>query len=50
MFICNECLEKKFKNGESIMRSYGKCEICKKQESCNDIPSKYLIEKNNKKK
>ena len=44
MFLCQSCLEKKFKNF-AISFSRGKCEHCEKIERCVDIPSKYLIRK-----
>ena len=41
MFFCNECaIENDWTNG--IMKSSGKCEVCKKHAICWDVPSKYL--------
>ena len=45
MFICDDCLEKRFTNGQSMSRSIGKCEICEETKRCNDIPSKFLKSK-----
>ena len=45
MFICDDCLEKHYNNGESILKSYGRCEICEKTEICSDISSKFLKRK-----
>lgn len=42
MFVCKECLSQD--QWESTMfRSFGKCEICDKNASCADIPSKYVV-------
>lgn len=45
MFICNKCLKKKFKNGESLFKSGGRCEICGESAVCNDIHHSKLIDK-----
>ena len=41
VFYCNRCAESR---GWPItmFRSYGSCEICRKQATCSDMPSKYL--------
>jgi hypothetical protein len=41
MFICKECLEKRFKNN-GIIISYGVCESCGETRECFDIPSSFL--------
>jgi len=42
MFYCNDCAEK---NGypETLSKSFGKCEICGNNASCNDCPTSKLI-------
>jgi hypothetical protein len=46
MFICKECLEENYENEfMPWVPSYGPCEICKKVDTCEDIPSKFLISK-----
>ena len=42
MFYCNPCGIKRDWPTDTLMRSYGPCEICKIQSSCNDVPSKQL--------
>jgi hypothetical protein len=49
MFICNQCLKKKFTNNESMFKSRGSCEICNKVDVCNEIKSSYLVPRNLKK-
>lgn len=44
MFICDECL-KRYENEQSLIRSLGPCELCKKTRPCNDIPSRWLVSK-----
>lgn len=44
MFICNNCLEEKYTNSESFLKSTGKCELCDNIEDCSDIPS-YRLER-----
>lgn len=41
MFYCDKC---RVKNQwpDSFIRSHGRCEMCGKTASCNDVPSKYL--------
>jgi hypothetical protein len=41
MFYCHVCKEK-MEWPDSILVSYGPCEICGAIGECNDIPSKYL--------
>lgn len=48
MFYCEKCRIKK-NWPESISKSYGRCEICKKTEECNDVPSKRLPKPANRK-
>ena len=45
MFICNKCLKKDYKNGQSLFKSLGSCEICSDVTMCNEIKSSYLIPK-----
>lgn len=41
MFYCDKCrIENKYP--ESIMVSYGRCEMCGDTAECNDMPSAYL--------
>lgn len=49
MFICDECLERRFTNEPHIHKSVGPCEVCKQTAPCNDIPSRYLFIKNDQK-
>lgn len=39
MFICDSCLKEAYTNRQSISRSHGQCEICRKVADCNSIPS-----------
>ena len=43
MFICDECRIKKTKNHESLFKSTGRCESCRKETLCNEIKSSALI-------
>ena len=43
MFVCNECLQKRFTNGESMFKSRGRCEICEESKVCNEIQSSRLV-------
>ena len=43
MFICDDCLKEKFINRKSIVKSHGSCEVCKKENDCNDIQSGHFI-------
>jgi len=45
MFYCNDCAKEK-KWPESWFKSFGRCEICKEDKLCNDVPSKDLPEIN----
>lgn len=41
MFYCEECgLARGWPLG--LFSSYGRCEVCGKQRTCSDVPSKYL--------
>lgn len=41
MFFCETCrVEKNWP--DSIAKSHGPCELCRKTADCNDVPSKYL--------
>jgi len=42
MFICDPCLNTRYKNQASIARSEGRCEVCGESAVCNDIPSYQL--------
>lgn len=48
MFYCETCKEKN-KYPESIMVSYGRCEICGETAECYDMPSAYLPKKDSPK-
>lgn len=41
MFYCDECREK-YNYPESFRKDYGKCELCGKISSCNDVSSDIL--------
>lgn len=41
MFICSDCI--KDYDNFSILKSNGKCELCDKESTCHDIPSKFLV-------
>jgi hypothetical protein len=41
MFFCEKCREKN-DWPDSIMKSFGKCEVCGEHASCNDVPSRAL--------
>jgi len=41
MFYCDDC-GKENSWPTTMGKNIGKCEICKKQTACNDLPSKYL--------
>ena len=41
MFYCNDCA-KKYGYPESMVRSYGPCEMCGKTKECNDVPCSAL--------
>lgn len=41
MFYCDKCKEKN-NYPESLVKSYGQCELCGKTEECNDVPSNRL--------
>jgi len=41
MFYCKEC-QKERNWPESMLISFGPCEICNKTGECYDVPSKYL--------
>lgn len=41
MFYCNACAEER-EWPDSMMKSYGSCEVCGKSASCNDRPSSTL--------
>jgi hypothetical protein len=43
MFYCDRCAKRKCWPN-SLFKSYGKCEICRRLASCNDTPSSYLPE------
>lgn len=43
-------MSKKYENDESFIRSFGKCEICGKTTSCNDIYHAHLKLKRKKKR
>lgn len=48
MFICDKCLVREYENrlpSVHTLRSYGRCEICKDNGPCNDIPSSVLVPK-----
>jgi|WetSurMetagenome_2_1015567.scaffolds.fasta_scaffold160858_2 hypothetical protein len=49
MFYCDKC-RKKYNWPESMCKSRGKCEICDKISSCNDVPSSRLPSKKTVKK
>lgn len=42
MFICNDCLNKKYQNGQSLFKSNGQCEDCGEARVCNEIQSSRL--------
>lgn len=44
MFFCEEC-RKARDYPESMVKSYGECELCGKIGSCYDVPSKFLTPK-----
>lgn len=39
MFICEPCVDANDLYNSMIFRSFGPCEICRKQGACFDIPS-----------
>jgi hypothetical protein len=41
MFYCEECRKKKGWP-ESMMRSFGPCEVCRQTRECYDVSSKHL--------
>jgi hypothetical protein len=41
MFFCNKCAEECGWN-ESLVKSFGPCEICGESTVCNDVPSRLL--------
>ena len=46
MFICDKCLVREYENrlpSVHTLRSYGRCEICKDNGPCNDMPSSALV-------
>lgn len=49
MFLCDKCLTEHFKNEPHIYKSVGPCEFCKEEAPCNDIPSRYLVDKDDPK-
>lgn len=42
MFYCDDCGKRRDWPTDSLRRSYGPCEICKKGAACNDVPSSHL--------
>lgn len=42
MFYCDKCANEKGYPLSLGFKSFGSCEICKKERACNDITSKYL--------
>lgn len=44
MFYCDEC-RRKANWPESIFKSRGPCEVCGNMAICNDVPTKYLPER-----
>lgn len=45
MFVCDDCLSRKFMNNPSGFTSGGNCELCGYLMNCSDIPSKFLIDR-----
>jgi len=42
MFYCDKCAKKKGWEENTVIKSYGACEVCGRLALCNDKPSKYL--------
>lgn len=42
MFYCDPCAEPRGWPTDTLMTSYGACEICRKTGVCNDVPSRFL--------
>ena len=42
MFYCNKCGKERGWPTDTLVRSYGPCEICGKSRECNDIPCSRL--------
>lgn len=45
MFICDDCLTKKFQNKPRYGKSAGPCELCEQYRLCSDIQSGLLIKR-----
>lgn len=45
MFICDDCLTKKFRNEPRLFKSRGPCELCEQYRLCSDIQSGQLLRK-----
>ncbi len=45
MFVCDDCMDKKYTNYKGKHRSYGPCEICNYLAPCVDTPSFMLVKK-----
>lgn len=42
MFYCNHCAHRRGWPQNTMLRSYGSCELCRRRANCNDVPSSYL--------
>lgn len=42
MFYCTSCAEKNGWPLSTLHVSYGRCEICRETDICNDVPSRLL--------
>ena len=42
MFYCDECAKKRGWPNDALLKSFGACELCKKERVCNNIKSKDL--------